>query len=165
MYLLSGLLSKFMPFNGHKMTENGSFRPLSGKVFMQSNSNLVCTLCTLTGEWSEMICFWSRWPNFGPLVATKLLKLVVSGCFLKSFHTIQFKLGAYTSWVSAHNWCTFGSRGPNFGARSSVQKKLMKLVENGCLRPPPAKLSPQSNWFLVCTLIWWAFRNDYFFAA
>ena len=37
-------LAKFWPSSGHKMTENGSFWPLSEKVFTQSNSNLVCTL-------------------------------------------------------------------------------------------------------------------------
>ena len=37
-------LAKFWPFSSHKMPENGSFRPLSEKVFMQSNSNLGCTL-------------------------------------------------------------------------------------------------------------------------
>ena len=38
------MLPKFWPSVGHKMTENGGFRPLSGKVFTQSTSNLVCTL-------------------------------------------------------------------------------------------------------------------------
>ena len=29
--------------------------------------------------------FWSRWPNFGPLVATELLKIVVSDQYLKRY--------------------------------------------------------------------------------
>ena len=37
------MLAKFWPSVGHKMTKNGGFRPLSVKVFMQYNSNLVCT--------------------------------------------------------------------------------------------------------------------------
>ena len=75
----------------------------------------------------------------------------------KSIHTIQFKLGVYTYWVSVHNCFTFGSHWPNFGPL--VAKKLMKLGENGCFWPPPAKLSTQPNWFLVCTFMWWVFRN------
>ena len=38
------MLAKFWPYSGHKITENGDFLSLSEKVFMQSNSNLVCTL-------------------------------------------------------------------------------------------------------------------------
>ena len=37
------MLAKFWPSRGQKITENCGFWPLSGKVFMQSNSNLVCT--------------------------------------------------------------------------------------------------------------------------
>ena len=37
-------LAKFWPSNGHRMTENGGFWPLSEKVLTQFNSNLVCTL-------------------------------------------------------------------------------------------------------------------------
>ena len=37
-------LVKFWPSCGHKMTKNCSFRPLSEKVIMKSNLNLVCTL-------------------------------------------------------------------------------------------------------------------------
>ena len=38
------MLAKCLPYSGHKVGENGSFRPLSEKVFTQSNSKLVCTL-------------------------------------------------------------------------------------------------------------------------
>ena len=37
-------LAKFCPSSGQKVTENGDCRPLSEKVFMQSNSNLMRTL-------------------------------------------------------------------------------------------------------------------------
>ena len=37
-------LAKFWTSGGHKITENVGFRPLSEKVFMQSNSNMGCTL-------------------------------------------------------------------------------------------------------------------------
>ena len=56
-------LAKFWPSRGHKMTENDDFRPLSEKVFTQSNSNLVCTL---TG-WVLKIDSLSG--HFGPLLA------------------------------------------------------------------------------------------------
>ena len=34
-------LANFWPSSGHKMTENGGFRPISEKVFMQSNCTLI----------------------------------------------------------------------------------------------------------------------------
>ena len=37
-------LAKFWSSSGHKVTEMGGFWPLSEIVFMQSNSNVVCTL-------------------------------------------------------------------------------------------------------------------------
>ena len=43
------MLATFWPSSGQKMTENGGFRTLFEKVFMQSNSNMVCSLCTLIG--------------------------------------------------------------------------------------------------------------------
>ena len=43
----------------------------------------------LLGKCSESICFepsfWPCWPNFGPLVATKLMLMVVSDHYLKQY--------------------------------------------------------------------------------
>ena len=149
-------LAKFWPSSGHKMTENGGFRLLSEKVFSQSNSNLVCTLIGwmfridmhldhvgqilalqwprndwkwwfLTFIWKSIrttqfkLCVYTYWASvqkwfaFGPLVATKWLKMVVSIITWKSIHATQFKLGVYIYWVSVQNWFAFCLRWPNFG--------------------------------------------------
>ena len=39
----------------------------------------------LFGECSELMCFWPRWPDFGPLVATKVLKMMVSDHYLEKY--------------------------------------------------------------------------------
>ena len=67
------MLAKFWPLTTHKMTENGGFRPLSEKLFMQSHSNLVCTH-TYWVSAQNCFTFGPRWPNFSPLVATKCLE-------------------------------------------------------------------------------------------
>ena len=59
-------LTKFWPSSSHKMTENGGFWPLSGKVFMQSSSYLVCTHWVSVMNWFD---FRPSWPNSGRLVA------------------------------------------------------------------------------------------------
>ena len=76
------MLAKLWPSSCHKVTQNGAFGPLSEKVFMQSNSNLVCIYTF--GE-SVQNSVGPRWPNFGPLVATKLLKMVVVDHYLKKY--------------------------------------------------------------------------------
>ena len=76
------MLAQFGPSGGHKMTENCDFWPLSEKVFRQSNSNL---WYIFFGQCSELVHFGPRWPNFGPLVATKWLKMVVSDHYLKKY--------------------------------------------------------------------------------
>ena len=38
------MLAQFWPSSGHTMTENGGSEHYLKKVFMQSNSNFVCTL-------------------------------------------------------------------------------------------------------------------------
>ena len=44
--------------------------------------------------------FCLRWPNFGPLVATKYWKWLFPTFIWKSILAIQFKLGVYTYWVN-----------------------------------------------------------------
>ena len=165
-------LAKFWPSSGHKITENGGFRPSSEKVFIQSNSNLACTLIvwvfridSLLGQAGQNLALWwpkndwkwwfptiiwksihaiqfklgvytywlsvqnwiafgPCWPNFGPTVVTKRLKLVVSVIW-KTIQTIQFKLGVYTCWVSFHNWFDIGTCWPNFG--HLVAKKINEI--------------------------------------
>ena len=63
-------LTKFRPSSGHKMTENGGFRPLSDKVFTQSNSNLL----HLLGECTELICFLAMLAKFCPSSGHKITK-------------------------------------------------------------------------------------------
>ena len=41
----------------------------------------VCTYCVSVQNW---FAFWPRWPNFGPLVTIKWLKVVVSDHYVKS---------------------------------------------------------------------------------
>ena len=76
----------------------------------------------------------TRWPNCGPLVAAKWLKMVVFDHHLKKYSNnpiqiwfvhllvecsemirfwIQLKFSVYTYWVSVQNWFAFGTRWPN----------------------------------------------------
>ena len=93
----------------------------------------------------------SSWLNFGPLVATRWLKMVVSDHYLKKYHAIQFKIDVYTYWVSVQNWFTFGPYVPNFGPL--VATKLLKMVVSDHYLK---KMSTHSNSNL-CTLIGWVF--------
>ena len=109
MICILATLANFWPSSGHKITESGGFWPLTEKVFMNSNSNLVCTLigwCVhLLDECSESICFWTTLAKFCP--------------------------------SSGH-----------------------KMTENGSVQPLSGKVSAQSNYNLVCTLLWWMLRID-----
>ena len=80
----------FWPSSGHEMTGNGAFRPLSEKVFMQSNSNLVCTLGwvfrtdLLFGHVDQILAhYWhqNEWKWLFPTIIWKRI------------HVILFKLG------------------------------------------------------------------------
>ena len=96
-------LAKFWPSSGHKMPENGGFRPLSGKVFTQSISNLLCTLMwwvfridLLLGHIGQ-----NHWTNFDSLVATKWLKIVVSNHYLKKYQYVEGWLhNLFQTWCS-----------------------------------------------------------------
>ena len=68
-------LAKFWPSSGHKMTENDGSKMTEYDGFRhyleKFSCNPVQTWCVhFLGNCSEFI----RWPNFGPLVATKWLK-------------------------------------------------------------------------------------------
>ena len=61
--------------------------------------NIIQTWCLhLLGQCSQLICFWGtlRWPNFGPLVAKKLMKLSKNGHFRPS--TVNYPLNPINSW-------------------------------------------------------------------
>ena len=82
-----------------KMGRNGGFRPLSEKVFTQSNWNLVCTLFgwvfridSLLGHVGQILALWwsqKDWKWWFPPI------------IWKSIHTILFKLGVCTYLGSA----------------------------------------------------------------
>ena len=118
------MLPKFSPSSGHKMNENGCFRPLSEKVVVLYNSNSVCTLIrwlfrtdTLFGHVGQILALyrpqndWKWW----------FLTII-----WKSFHPISVKLGVYTYCVSIQNWFGFRPLWPNFGPL--VATKLLNMV-------------------------------------
>ena len=62
--LLLVTLVKFWPSSGHKMTENGGFRPLSERKY---SYKAIQTLCAhLLDECSELICIWTTLAKFWP---------------------------------------------------------------------------------------------------
>ena len=104
------------------MGQNGGFRPLSEKVFAQSNSNLVCTLIGwlfrisfLFGHVGQILGLW--WPQND-------WKWGFPTIIWKSIHTIQFKLSEY--WVTVQNWFAFWPCWQNFGPL--VATKWPKMV-------------------------------------
>ena len=93
-------LAKFWPSSGHKITENGGFRPLSEKVFMQSYSNLVCTLIgwvfridSLLGHVGQILTL--EWPqnDWKWWFLTNILKSTI---MWNNDYSIYFKHGVYT---------------------------------------------------------------------
>ena len=89
--------------------------------------NLVYTCWISIQNWSG---FGRHWPNFGPLVAKKMTQRGSKWWFptviWKGIHTIEFKLGVYTYWVSVQDWFAFGLRLPNFDSLAAT--KLLKMV-------------------------------------
>ena len=57
------------------MMENCGFQPLSGKLIIQSTLDL--DVYTYLMSLQSLFAFGPRWPNFGSLVAKRLLKMVV----------------------------------------------------------------------------------------
>ena len=183
------------------MTENVRFRPLSEKVFTQSNSNMVCThigwvfkMDSLLGDIGQILALW--WPKDD-------WKWRFATIIWKCIRAIQFKLGLYTYWVSVQNWLAFGPCWPNFGPLVATKWLKMevlnhylkkyscnpiqtwsvhlsgksselihfwamltkfwpsssqKMTENVDFRPLFETLSTQSNSNLVCTLTGRVFR-------
>ena len=120
-------LAKFWPSSGHTMTENGGFRPLSEKVFTQSNSNLVGTFIgwvfridLLYGHVVGISPIW--WPQND-------WKIWFPTIIWKTIYAIQFKISVYTYWVSVQKWFAFWSCWPDFGP-VLVTKWLRMMVSD-----------------------------------
>ena len=105
--------------------------------------------------------FWPRWPNFGPLMATKWHKngerpSVRPGfptIIWKSNHSIHFKFGVGISgWVFRTD-SLLGDVGP----------KWLTMGQNGGFRPLSEKVFTQFNSNLMGTLIEWVSRKDLLF--
>ena len=74
------------PSNGKKMTENGSkcwFSTIISDGIHPIQFKLVLYTCWVSVQ--NWLAFGPCWPNFGPLVAPKWLKLVVSERYLKRY--------------------------------------------------------------------------------
>ena len=102
---------QFWPSSGQKtlkIGQNGGFRPLSEKVFMQSNSNLVCALVVWVFQIDSLLGHVGQ--IFGPLVAPNYGKWWFPTINWKSVHSIQLKVAVYTYWVSVQIWFAYGPR-------------------------------------------------------
>ena len=79
---------------------------------------------------SELIRFWATlakiWPYSGQKITENGPKWWFPTIIWKSVHTIQFKLGVYTYWVTVHNWFAFWPCWPNFGPL--VATKWLKIM-------------------------------------
>ena len=135
------------------------FWPLSEKVFMQPNSNLVCTLIVwlfridfLFGHVGEILFLelpWSDWKWWCPTI------------IWKSMHTIQFRLGVYTFWVIVKKWFAFFTTLAKFwpsSGRKINENDGYKIAENDGFLPLSGKIFMQSNSNLVSTLLGRMFR-------
>ena len=102
-----------VPKKQMKMVQNGDFRPLSEKVFTQSNSNLMCTLIGWVFKINSLL------GRVGQILVLQCpqndCKWRFSVIIWKRFHTIQFKLRMCTYLVSFQNWFAFGTGLLNFG--------------------------------------------------
>ena len=135
------------------MGQNVGFRPLSQKVFTQSNSNLWCTFVRwvfriglLLGHVGQILALWwpqNDWKWWFPTI------------IWRSIHAIQFQLCVYTYCVSVQNWFAFGPCWTHFGPL--VDTKLPKLLVSGCYLK---KIFTQCNSNLVSTLVGWVFTTD-----
>ena len=95
-----------------KVSQNGGFQPLSEKVFMQSNSNLVCTLIgwvfiihSLWATFAKFLALWwpqNDWKWWFPTITWKNHE---------SINTIQFKLGECSELI--HVWATLAKFWPS----------------------------------------------------
>ena len=86
----------FGPLVTKKMTGNGSkwwFQTIIWKIIHTIQFKLLVCTCYVSVE--KLFAFGWRWPNFGPLVATKLLKMVVPTMIWKSTITWNNDYSSY----------------------------------------------------------------------
>ena len=102
----------------------------------------------------NLISFGPLWSNFGPLVATKWLQMVVSDHYLKKYllNRTQTRcvhlFGKCSEFIRL--WATLAKLWPSSG----------QITSDGGFRPLSEKLFTQSNSNLMCTLTWWVSRID-----
>ena len=101
--------SNFGPLVAKKRPKIGRIVALDHYLNKYSHNTIQTWHVNLLGEQNWFV-FGPLWPNSGPLVAKKLLKIVVSHHYLKNYsrNRIFFKLGVYTYWVSIQNWFAIG---------------------------------------------------------
>ena len=97
----------------------------------------------LLGKCSELIGFWVKLcqilPSSGQEMTENGSKWWFPTIIWKSIHTIKFKLGVYTRWVTVQNWIGFRPWWPNFGPL--VTKKWLKImVSHHYLKKYPGNL-------------------------
>ena len=149
--------------NGQKwleMGQNGGYRPISEKVFTQSDLNSWCTLAGWVFRNDYLL------GNDGQILALKwlqndfkLVKVLVPHLYLKKLFTQSNSKTGCIHWLC--EWsemrcflATLAKFWPSSGH---------KITENGSFQSLSEKVFMQTNSKLVCTLIRWVFRNDPFF--
>ena len=86
---------------GQILAQKGLRLVVSDCYLKKCSHNIIQTWCLhLLGQCSQLICFWGtlRWPNFGPLVAKKFMKLGKNGHFRSS--AVNYPLNPINSWCS-----------------------------------------------------------------
>ena len=141
------------------MTENGPkwwFLTITWKIIHRIQFKLgVFTYCASVQNW---LTFWPRWSNFGPLVATKWLKMVVSDHYLKKHSSNPIQTWCVHLFGECSELICFLAMLARFWPSSGHQ-----MTENGGFQPLSEKVFTQSNSNLVCILIGWVFRIDLLF--
>ena len=136
------------------MTESGGFRPLSEKSIHAIQFKL--GMCTYWGSVQNWFGFGPCWRIFGPLVATKWLKMVVSDHYLKKYscNPVQIwclhALGECSELIDF--WALLAQFWPSNGH---------KMAKNGGFRLLSEKVFTQYNSNLVPTLVGWVFTIDF----
>ena len=101
-------------------------------------------------NWSA---FRPCWPNFGPLVAKKWLKMVASDHHLKKYLCNPIQTWCVHLLGECSELIRFWDRLAKFWPSSG-----QKVTENIGFWPLSEKVFSQSNSNLLCTFIWWVFR-------
>ena len=151
MFRTDSILGNFGPLMAKKNNWERVQMVISDHYLKKYSHNPIQTCGVhLLGECSELISFWVMlaqfWPFRGQKTLTSGSKWWFPTIIWTSIHTVQFKLGVYTYWVSVQNWFFFGCPVGH------------KITENGGFQPFSEKVFMQSNSNLLSTLIGWLFR-------